>query len=65
MIFCKDCKFIQKPTGAEYTPHPDSTCQISWQYHPVTEEKIYSLCKEVNKKFDCINYLKFFPCKGE
>lgn len=55
IVICKDCKYICKPAGALYEPHPESTCLHPMTDHLnfVTGEKDRSLCKEINYNGDC------------
>lgn len=55
IVICKDCGKIIKPTGALYTPHPDSLCgdERSQRLNFVTGEKYLSRCDEINFNGDC------------
>jgi hypothetical protein len=60
MIFCKDCKYIRKPSGALYEPHSDSIClskhTTQWDY--VVGERKAGKCKEVNFDGQCLWFEK-------
>ncbi len=54
-IYCKNCQFICKPTGAPFFPHPESICtgikgKINW----VTGDHEEVLCKDININGNCI-----------
>jgi hypothetical protein len=53
MKLCKDCRYILKPSGALYEPHPESICTISLTINYVTGGEYYRQCKEVNIKGNC------------
>jgi hypothetical protein len=53
LTFCAKCRFIVKPTGAAYIPHPESVCSTEGKLNFVTGEKDWVLCKDRNKKGDC------------
>ena len=49
MVFCKDCRFIIKPSGASYEPHPESLCsRAEKNMNYVTGEAMTPLCKYIN-----------------
>jgi hypothetical protein len=54
--FCKNCKYILKPTGAYYTPHPLSICTFYKKNSYVTGEIESLLCKDINKDGKCDGY---------
>ena len=59
--YCCDCKFIGKPSGAPYEPHPGSIClcnQVATDNY-VTKMKHTPLCKNINHDGIC----KYFQAK--
>ena len=48
--YCCDCRFIRKPAGAPYIPHPESICLCDTvkTSHFVTNTLYNPLCKDVN-----------------
>lgn len=59
-IFCKDCKYICKPSGASYTPHPLSICMCE-EYsilNYVTGEREHRDCKDININGECNGYVR-------
>lgn len=56
---CKDCKYICKPCGALYEPHPESICLATDVLDYVTGEKKHFLCKDQNQ----CGYCGFFEVK--
>lgn len=61
ITICANCRFMLKPSGAEYTPHPESICTVEWAFNFVTGEKYHPLCKDGNKSGNCF----FFKRKEE
>lgn len=55
-VYCKDCKYIIKPTGALYEPHPESICSRVYKMNYVIGQRDSKLCKIYNKKGCCILY---------
>lgn len=53
--FCEDCRFIIKPTGAPYIPHPDSICGTRYIKSKgfVVRELEKEHCKDVNTDGMC------------
>ena len=57
-IYCCDCKFIGKPSGAYYEPHPESIClcgQIKSDNY-VTKAEHNPLCKDINHDGMCKHF---------
>jgi len=54
MVFCKNCKYICKPSGALYSPHPQSLCLISEMIDFVTGKTYKALCKDINIHGKCV-----------
>ena len=55
MVFCKDCKYICKPAGAPYFPHPLSIClcAINSKVNYVTGMSDHVDCKDINIDGNC------------
>ena len=51
--YCKDCRNICKPSGAQYEPHPESICRRCETSNWVTGEHILGLCKNQNISGHC------------
>jgi hypothetical protein len=47
-VYCKDCIYICKPSGATYAPHPESFCLTEQVPDYVTGELRMVLCKDRN-----------------
>ena len=65
-VFCRDCKYQLRPSGALYKNHPNSLCTGSkgltyQQMNFVTGELETPLCKSKNKDGHCPD----FTPKGE
>ena len=56
--YCKDCKYICKPTGAPYEPHPESLCLAGGLTNYVTGENEHWLCKYQNSNGYCPLFAK-------
>jgi len=60
-IYCCDCKFIGKPSGAHFEPHPGSIClcnQVESDNY-VTRVRHNPLCSNINHDGMC----KYFQAK--
>ena len=55
MKLCKDCRFICKPAGSMYEPHPESICTSleSMKTDFVTGGFYPAKCKDINLTGEC------------
>ena len=61
VIYCKNCRYILKPTGAMYEPHPDSLCTSKIVVNFVSANPGHPLCRDINTNGNCEWYKEKNP----